>query len=44
MRFDRWTLQELAGRAGMSRSTLALKFKEKVGASTMEYLARWRIP
>jgi len=29
----RWTLQELAERAGMSRSTFALKFKETVGKS-----------
>jgi AraC-like DNA-binding protein len=39
----RWTLQELAERAGMSRSTFALKFKETVGASPMEYLTRWRM-
>jgi len=39
----RWTLQELAKRAGMSRSTFALKFKETVGASPMEYLTRWRM-
>ncbi|HEY2070853.1 MAG TPA: AraC family transcriptional regulator [Rhizomicrobium sp.] len=39
----RWTLQELAERAGMSRSTFALKFKETVGASPLEYLARWRM-
>jgi AraC-like DNA-binding protein len=39
----RWTLQELAGRAGMSRSTFALRFKETVGASPMEYLTRWRM-
>jgi AraC-like DNA-binding protein len=39
----RWTLQELAERVGMSRSTFALKFKETVGASPMEYLARWRM-
>jgi AraC-like DNA-binding protein len=40
----RWTLQELAKRAGMSRSTFALKFKETVGASPLEYLTRWRMP
>ncbi len=40
---NRWTLQELAERAGMSRSTFALKFKETVGASPMEYLTRWRM-
>lgn len=39
----RWTLQELAGRAGMSRSTFALKFKQTVGTSPMEYLTRWRM-
>jgi AraC-like DNA-binding protein len=39
----RWTLQELAGHAGMSRSTFALRFKETVGASPMEYLTRWRM-
>ncbi len=38
-----WTLQELAGRIGMSRSTFALKFKETVGASPIEYLTRWRM-
>jgi hypothetical protein len=31
----RWTLQKLAERAGMSRSTFALKFKETVGSSAM---------
>jgi AraC-like DNA-binding protein len=39
----RWTLQALAERAGMSRSTFALKFKETVGTSPMEYLTRWRM-
>ncbi|WP_225768749.1 AraC family transcriptional regulator [Inquilinus sp. Marseille-Q2685] len=39
----RWTLQELAARAGMSRSVFALKFKEKVGEAPMEYLTRWRM-
>jgi AraC-like DNA-binding protein len=39
----RWTLHELAGRAGMSRSAFALRFKEKVGMSVMEYLTRWRM-
>jgi AraC-like DNA-binding protein len=38
-----WTLQELAQRVGMSRSIFALRFKEKVGAPPMEYLARWRM-
>ncbi|SDP16827.1 AraC family transcriptional regulator [Phyllobacterium sp. OV277] len=39
----RWTLQLLADRAGMSRSTFALKFKEAVGKAPMEYLTRWRM-
>ncbi|WP_250121633.1 AraC family transcriptional regulator [Chroococcidiopsis sp. CCMEE 29] len=39
----RWTLQELAERACMSRSTFALKFKATVGATPMEYLTRWRM-
>jgi AraC-like DNA-binding protein len=39
----RWNLQELAERAGMSRSIFALKFKQTVGTSPMEYLTRWRM-
>lgn len=39
----RWTLPVLAERAGMSRSIFALKFKQTVGASPMEYLTRWRM-
>ena len=39
----RWTLQDLAKRAGMSRSSFALKFKQTVGDSPMEYLTRWRM-
>jgi AraC-like DNA-binding protein len=39
----RWTLQALAKRAGMSRSTFALKFEQTVGESPMEYLTRWRM-
>jgi AraC-like DNA-binding protein len=38
-----WTLQELAARVGMSRSTFALRFKQTVGESPMEYLTRWRM-
>ena len=38
-----WTLQNLAERVGMSRSVFALKFKETVGATPMEYLTRWRM-
>jgi AraC-like DNA-binding protein len=39
----RWTLQELATHAGMSRSSFAIKFKEAVGEAPMEYLTRWRM-
>jgi len=39
----RWTLPELAARAGMSRSSFALKFKATVGASPLDYLTRWRM-
>ena len=39
----RWTIQELAERGGMSRSSFALKFKETVGDSPMDYLTRWRM-
>lgn len=38
-----WTIQKLAECAGMSRSTFALKFKQTVGESPMEYLTRWRM-
>jgi AraC-like DNA-binding protein len=38
-----WTLQKLGERAGMSRSIFALRFKEKVGTTPMEYLTRWRM-
>lgn len=39
----RWTLQDLAAVAGMSRSSFALKFKQTVGASPMDYLTHWRM-
>jgi AraC-like DNA-binding protein len=38
-----WTLQELAEHVGLSRSTFALKFKNTVGSSAMDYLIRWRM-
>jgi AraC-like DNA-binding protein len=38
-----WTVEELGQRAGVSRSTFALRFKETVGVSPMEYLTRWRM-
>ncbi|MFJ9531870.1 AraC family transcriptional regulator [Herbaspirillum sp. NPDC101396] len=38
-----WTLQKLAQRVGMSRSVFALRFKQTVGSTPMEYLTRWRM-
>jgi AraC-like DNA-binding protein len=38
-----WTLQSLAERVGMSRSVFALRFREIVDVTPMEYLARWRM-
>lgn len=40
---QRWTLEKLAQRVGMSRSVFALRFKQTVGATPMEYLTRWRM-
>ncbi|GGG95634.1 AraC family transcriptional regulator [Silvibacterium dinghuense] len=39
----RWTLHELAAEARMSRSSFAQRFRELVGASPIDYLARWRM-
>lgn len=39
----RWVLQDLAATAGMSRSTFALRFRETVGETPMDYIARWRM-
>lgn len=39
----RWTLRDLASVAGMSRSSFAVRFKEKVGEPAMDYLTRWRM-
>lgn len=38
-----WTLQTLGEIAGMSRSTFALRFKERVGEAPMQYVLRWRM-
>ena len=38
-----WTLQSLAERVGLSRSVFALRFRETVGTTPMEYLTRWRM-
>jgi AraC-like DNA-binding protein len=39
----RWTLQDLAACAGMSRSSFAERFRKVVGMPAMEYLAQWRM-
>ena len=39
----RWTLAELASRAGLSRSIFAQRFRERVGETPIGYLAQWRI-
>jgi AraC-like DNA-binding protein len=38
-----WSLRELAARAAASRSVLAERFAERVGAPPMQYLAQWRL-
>ena len=39
----RWTLDALARLAGMSRSSFAMRFKDRVGEPVMDYLTRWRM-
>lgn len=39
----RWTVQALADRAGMSRTSFAVRFKTRVGTSPMSYLTRLRV-
>jgi len=39
----KWTLAALARVAGMSRSSFAVRFKDKVGEPAMDYLTRWRM-
>lgn len=38
-----WTVEDLAKIAGVSRSTLALRFKQKAGVAPLEYVSRWRM-
>jgi AraC-like DNA-binding protein len=38
-----WTVEELAHRAGTSRSVLAERFQHLVGSSPMQYLTQWRM-
>jgi AraC-like DNA-binding protein len=39
----KWTLQDLARVAGMSRSSFAARFRSAVGEPAMDYLTRWRM-
>jgi len=39
----KWTLESLARIAGMSRSSFAARFKQRVGEPAMDYLTRWRM-
>jgi AraC-like DNA-binding protein len=39
----RWTVEELARSAGMSRAVFAERFNRTVGMPPMEYLTEWRI-
>lgn len=38
-----WTLASLAAEVGVSRSTVAARFRSVIGSSPMNYLARWRL-
>jgi AraC-like DNA-binding protein len=38
-----WTVEEIAAEVGMSRSTFARRFRQRVGASPLDYLLRWRM-
>jgi AraC-like DNA-binding protein len=39
----RWTVESLAAACGMSRSAFAVRFKELVGETPLEYLMNWRM-
>jgi len=38
-----WMVESLAGAAGMSRSAFAVRFKELLGQSPLEYVTEWRM-
>jgi AraC-like DNA-binding protein len=38
-----WTVESLAERAGMSRSGFALRFKELLGQTPLDYVTEWRM-
>jgi AraC-like DNA-binding protein len=39
----RWTVESLAATSGMSRSAFAVRFKDLVGETPLEYLTSWRM-
>lgn len=39
----RWTVEDLARAAGLSRSSFSSRFSQKVGVSPMEYVMQWRM-
>ena len=39
----RWTVEALAVEVGMSRSSFAARFQQRVGDGPIEYLTRWRM-
>lgn len=38
-----WTLEQLASKAGMSRASFAVKFRETLGMTPGDYLSHWRL-
>lgn len=38
-----WTVTELAGQVGVSRSTLATRFTQLIGQPPLQYLTQWRL-
>ena len=39
----RWTVEQLARTAGMSRAVFAERFSRKIGMPPMRYLLEWRV-
>ncbi|HCK85415.1 MAG TPA: hypothetical protein DHW63_13100 [Hyphomonadaceae bacterium] len=40
---EAWTVERLADRAALSPSRFAARFRDSVGVTAMEYVARWRL-
>ena len=38
-----WTIEEIAGRVGMSRANLVRRFRDQIGVAPIEYLRNWRL-